>query len=406
MAQRKPMKTPGSEWLDKISDMFGDADKNLDQVKKSVKGDLDTLKKSKDLQNLAANLYLSAEKGFRKDLEELGITGDKQNEYVTLFKESWQKQEMSKKSNEILKSPELAAMDAFISKAENLPKIKGLIDSAEPQAKWQTMVSSWIGKFPGIEKYMGNLAPILSSLGLGFLAPAAKKLADKAKKKEDNPFEKPKDKDGKEKPAEKKEEKETLGKPKSTLFMGDSNTVAMTSAAKGILKVDGKIGSKAKGGESAKWGADQAEAMAKQKPNPLKEYENVVALFGTNDLLSSSKTIIDNLKRLYKVLKDSGVKIYAATIPPVKGGSYNKAGSYERANKTRKEVNDWIRKTRGEGRTHRVIDLCKSEKDGGLASDKDADKLAKSGDGIHFDKRDLAKIYQRELEKGSGSNKA
>lgn len=395
MAYGKPTPSPGSQWLDKISDMFGDADKNLDQVKKSIKGDLDTLKKSKDLNSLAANIYLSAEKGFRTDLNELGVTGEAQAPYIAMFKENWEKAEMDTKSNEILSSPELAKMDDFITQTQNLPKLRELIDSAEPQAKWKTMLSS----IPGIGKYLDQLAPLLSSIGLGFLVkPKGKKEAGKKtdEKKEDK-------KDGKEKPAEGKDQKEVLGKPKSTMFMGDSLTVAIPHSQ---FKVEGKLKTVAKGGQSSRWGLEQAREMARQKPSPLKDYENVVVLFGTNDLLSKPENIIDNLKNLYKTLRDAGVKnVYAVTIPPIKG--YTLYDKSPRANETRKKVNEWIRKTHSEGLTHRVIDLCKTESKGGIADDKDPEKLgpkAQSGDHLHFSKQELAEIYQRELERGSGNN--
>ena len=398
MAHGKPKASGGNEWLDKISDLFGDADKNLDQVKKSVQGDLDTLKKSKDLNSLAANLYLAAEKGFKTDLTELGIIGEAQTPYIAMFKENWQKAEMDTKSNEILKSPELAAMDDFITQTQNLPKLRQLIDSAEPQAKWQSMLSG----IPGIGKYIDQFAPFLSSIGLGFLIKPKSKKEEKEKEKEKqkSPFSKPGEDEEKA-----DEEKEVLGKPKATMFMGDSLTVGIPSSE---LKIEGKMKTVAEGGQSSRWGLEQAQKMAAQKPSPLKDYENVVVLFGTNDLLSKPENIIDNLKNLYKTLKDGGVKnVYAVTIPPIKG--YTLYDKSPRSNTTRKKVNEWIRGSRGKGLTHRVIDLCKTEGKGGLADEKDPEKLGKkaqSGDNLHFSKKVLAGIYQRELEKGSGNNVA
>ena len=76
--------TPASaagEWMSKIADLFASPEKGLDQVKKRVQADLEKLKRS---QEVAANLYVSAEAGFKKDLEELGIRGEAQKEYLAI----------------------------------------------------------------------------------------------------------------------------------------------------------------------------------------------------------------------------------------------------------------------------------------------------------------------------------
>lgn len=416
MAKSKTASPAKGTWIDKISDLFGDVDKNLDQVKKSIHDDLSKLKKEKEFESLAANLYLSAEEGFKKDLEELGITSEEdQKAYLESFKQSWQKQEMGKKSAEILDSPELAAMDDFITNAENLPEVKKIIESAEPQSKWQALLAGFASQIPGLDKYVNEyFGPVLSSIGLGFLVKPKKsdEKKDKGKKKTDegkasgkkDAAKKDKKKGGK--PSAKKESKEVRKTPKSTIFFGDSNTVGMTARGKDILKIDGKIKSVALGGESAKWGRDQVKAMADQKPSPLKNYENAVILFGSNDLLAySPKKVIEFLKESYRILKKAGVKrVYAVTIPPVKGwAGYDRAK--DRSYPNRREINNWIRGSKDAGLSHHVIDLAAKESKGGMADDGDTDKLSKktkSADGLHFDKKLLATIYQRELEIGSG----
>ena len=81
-------KTPASAGMEWISNLLGSTDKNLDQVKKSVQTDLDKLKKGTDV---AANLYVSAENGFKMDLDEIGIHGDAQKTYLAAFSDEWKK---------------------------------------------------------------------------------------------------------------------------------------------------------------------------------------------------------------------------------------------------------------------------------------------------------------------------
>ena len=168
----KPETSTAMEWMDKISDLMGNADKGLDQVKKSIQSDLEKLRGESNLESLSVNLFQKAEAGFKKDLYELGVPKNAQAEYLKLFKETWEKEEMSKKSKEILNSPELKAMNQFISDMENLPKLKEVIDSAKPRAKWQTLLEK-IGIDPEFVR------PILSFLGLGWL------VGSKEKKEED-----------------------------------------------------------------------------------------------------------------------------------------------------------------------------------------------------------------------------
>ena len=134
--------------------------------------------------DVAASLYASAESGFKKDLEELGIQGDAQKEHLELFKAEWDKMEMSKKSAEILASPELAAMDGFITNIQNLPKLKAVIDSAEPEEKWRTMLKSFASVIPGLSQFLdgGGFDTILTAVGLGSLVKPKK---DKTKEEGD-----------------------------------------------------------------------------------------------------------------------------------------------------------------------------------------------------------------------------
>lgn len=169
----KPPKPPiGGELLDKISEWFGQTDTGLDQVKKSVMEDLDDLKKKQGLKDLAANLYLSAEEGFKTDLDELGITGDEaQKQYVDAFKAAWQDKNMDIQAREILASPEKSSLDSFITDIENLPLLRTVIDSAEPAAKWESVLKGMAHRYLGLDMKSVNeyFGPVLSACGLGFL---------------------------------------------------------------------------------------------------------------------------------------------------------------------------------------------------------------------------------------------
>ncbi|MFH0837773.1 MAG: GDSL-type esterase/lipase family protein [Patescibacteria group bacterium] len=406
MSANKTPSSFGGEWLDKLSDLFSDTDKNLDQVKKSIQDDLKELRKSGELESLSASLYLSAENGFKKDLEEIGITGEAQKEYLALFKESWQKQEMGKKSSEILNSPELAAMDGFLSHVENLPKLKEVIESAEPESKWKSMLTSY---FPGIDKYLEGLAPFLSSIGLGFLV---KKGGEK--KTEDKKPEETKKPDEEKKEGEKTDNKKPEGpldgpeavpenfKPPKTLLLGDSNPAVlgdpMHKNLKNKLNITDMI---AKGGEQSRWGLSQVKAKPKDY---FKDFEYAVIEFGSNDLGSedSAETIWGRLQEIATIIKNNNpkIKICVATIPPCKGNPYGQWGTnFGGTEKRRTELNALIRKAKKDGQIDEVMDLAAKKSEGGLADDSDPSGMAKDywrhGDKVHADAKVLATAIHR-----------
>jgi hypothetical protein len=161
----------GADWMGKIASFFEETDTSLDQVKTAVQKDLDKLKRSRDLKNLAANLYATAEAGFKKDLNEIGVRGkEAQEEFIVAFHIEWAKMNMAPKSREILESPELAAIDGFISKIENLPKLKEIINSAKPMPKWEAWIKSQAEIIPSLGKFVNeNFELILNKLGFGLL---------------------------------------------------------------------------------------------------------------------------------------------------------------------------------------------------------------------------------------------
>lgn len=315
---------------------------------------------------------------------------------------------------EVMGSPEKKAIDDFIGNIDNMPILKKIGLSSEPVKKFMEMMKEWTKKVPGLDtgisEYFGS---ILSAVGLDFLIP--KKKDEKTDENKTKKAKKDTKTDKTKKDAEAEEDKETadnkpaesqdvLETPGSTLFMGDSLTVGMTSASKDILEINGPVETVAKKGRSSAWGLRKAKELAEQDPSPLKNYENAVVLFGSNDLLAEDpQMVISNLEGIYRTLKEAGVKnIYAVTIPPVKG--YGPYDENPRANENRKVFNEWIKTTTDKGLTHRVIDLCKTESEGGLANNDDPDKLGRgagSGDGLHFNKQKLGAIYQRELQAGT-----
>ena len=103
--EAKPSTSFGGEWMNKIADLFGSADKNLDQSRNFTPAELEALKKS---TNTATSLYAAFEKKFKKDLEEDGVQGDEaQKPYLAIVKAEWDKMEMGRVSSEISASTEL-----------------------------------------------------------------------------------------------------------------------------------------------------------------------------------------------------------------------------------------------------------------------------------------------------------
>ncbi len=199
---------------------------------------------------------------------------------------------------------------------------------------------------------------------------------------------------------------ETRKTPESTLFMGDSITVALPHLSKDFLKIDGQISMLAKGSMRTNWGVAEAKRFVSQRADKLDDIQNAVVLFGTNDIASggpdwTAEKIHERLEEIYQILSGDVERIYAVTIPPFKGYKpFEK--SYGHLNKKREAINDLIRASKT---PYHVIDLCKTESEGGLASNDDPEKLIAGisyGDKLHIKKEELAKIYQRELEIGSG----
>ncbi len=194
--------------------------------------------------------------------------------------------------------------------------------------------------------------------------------------------------------------------PKSTLFMGDSITVALPHLGKDFLNIDGQISMLAKGSMRTNWGVAEAKKFVSQRVDTLDDIQNAVVLFGTNDVASggpdwTAERIHERLEEIYQILSGDVERIYAVTIPPFKGYKPFE-NNYGHLNRKREAINKLIRASKT---PYHVIDLCKTESEGGLASDADPERLIAGisyGDKLHIKKTVLAEIYQRGLEIGSG----
>ena len=381
----QPQSKPQAEQEFNILDLFGTADKSLDQVKKYLeasKEELKKLKESGNLEDLAANIYRIAENGLREDLKENGVTDEtKQAPYVAEFKKLWEEMDMDSKAEAIINSSEFAAMDQFVSRAENLPKLKELIDSAEPQAKWQTMIAGILASFPQLEQYLGSdITSFLAGLGV---------LPDKEKEKETGKIaEGEEEKKGEEETGETATETAEAVpesfKPGRTLILGDSNFNVFSDAAqkelRGKMNVTDMI---AKGGQQSGWLLTPGgEGNLESRPDEFfGGFENVVIGFGSNDLgtKDTAGEIWGRLRRVIGILrkKNPKIKIIMATVPPGKGNNSGEwATDFEGVEKRREELNLFIKEAHTRNIIQGVIDLAAKKSQGGLADDADPSAMA------------------------------
>jgi len=336
--------------------------------------------------------------------------------------------EMKKKSAEILNSPELAAMDGFISKMENLPKLKEVIESAEPQPKWQAMIAGFASQFPGLDKYINEyFGPVLESIGLGFLVKPKK---GKEEGKKEVKGKKTEGKKADKKPAESEETPEEEKKkpiipegpldgpeqvpesfrPGKTLITSDSNfAVLEANMHKDLQEILNTSPQEmlSKGSMQSSWGLNQLRSKPAEY---FKDLEYAVIGFGSNDLGSddSAETIWGRLNEIAQVLKEKNpnIKVLMATIPPAKGNTYGLWGSnFDLVEEKRAEINKRIKQAQIDGQIDEVIDLAAKHQEGGLADDKDPSAMAKTfwrhGDRVHAKADALAKAVRRTQYKNS-----
>jgi len=181
-------------------------------------------------------------------------------------------------------------------------------------------------------------------------------------------------------------------KLEDTVFVGDSLTNQMGPYIQGAEVAF-------KGGKQTSWMREQLDKILEEKKRGgHKNLKRIVILGGTNNLNSckSVKSIIDDLKHMYKAAKDAGLTVVACTIPDENfdqiverlkkrwknrgwnGGEYPLADR-DNHNLTRLErnfiaVNNWIRT---EADVDQVIDLSHK-----MANEKSRYPLSK--DGVHL----------------------
>lgn len=229
-----------------------------------------------------------------------------------------------------------------------------------------------------------------------------------------------------------------------TLFMGDSNTKKLGEYGGPLDMKDAKVVAEEQ--KDSAWLLAEAKRLAEKGELPY--YDNAVVLIGSNDVgKTRPPQLFQNITHIYQTLhgdtdydgeKDvEGVgRVYGVTIPPFQGdngfcryskihpkpaepdaGAGGKEGEdaedddcpnrelFDKINERRLIVNELIRKSK---HIYRVFDLAAPLKDGGIADDENPNRLspigpdgleAPSPDGIHFKKRWLKFIYERELKR-------
>lgn len=163
----------------------------------------------------------------------------------------------------------------------------------------------------------------------------------------------------------------------ATIFLGDSITVGLEP----FVQVDGPKRTVAKGGMSSDWLLLQAKSLA-----PL-GYQNAIVLIGTNDIGAHEATwTTNNLRQIYDILREKGLRVYAMTVPPFKGYAWGPyGGDYVRVNARRQAINEWIL---GSGKPEKIVPLHTL-----LADPSDPERLsskADSGDHVHPTKNAVA----------------
>ena len=203
-----------------------------------------------------------------------------------------------------------------------------------------------------------------------------------------------------------------------TVFLGDSLTVKLGEFGGRLNIEDAMI--VAEIGKSSSWLLEQAQELGKS--GKFGRYSNAVVLIGSNDLGGSGPAftapqIFGRIEKIYRTLHgdsdfdgkpdfDGVDRVYGVTIPPFKGKNVlSKEEIFDEINNKRLEINQLIK---GSKLPFRVIDLAATQAQGGVADNDDPGQLSLIGpnnveyktiDGLHFPKKWLRLIYERELGK-------
>jgi len=203
-----------------------------------------------------------------------------------------------------------------------------------------------------------------------------------------------------------------------TVFLGDSLTAK-------IGEFGGKFNIKdtmvvAKVSQKTSWLLNQVQELGRS--GKLGRFENAVVLIGSNDMGDPTPGFTDTkifgrIEKIYStLLGDSnfdgkpdfkGVDhVYGVTLPPFRGKNRLSGEEiFDIVNDKRIAINNLIK---GSKLTSGVFDTAAIHSQGGLADDDDPGKLSiigpngneyETSDGLHFPKRWLRFIYERELGK-------
>lgn len=185
-----------------------------------------------------------------------------------------------------------------------------------------------------------------------------------------------------------------------TAFFGDSINTEITKNK--FLKGQGHKEYAMKN-KTTTWLRDQV----KKNADELAQFENAVVLIGTNDIgiggEETPEVIFARMKEIWTLIKiaNPNIKLYACTIPPF--GKYKNYTKNKDINARRIEINKKIRKVANEDPSIRLIDLCRTLENGGLADSEDDNVAALHSsvsykrELLHPEKEVLARTYARAM---------
>jgi lysophospholipase L1-like esterase len=156
----------------------------------------------------------------------------------------------------------------------------------------------------------------------------------------------------------------------NTILAGDSITVRLSP----YVKVDGSKREVAEGGRPTAWLLAKLRKLA--STGGLHGFQNLVVLIGTNDIGGGRPVsdLVQDIRSIWRIGKDHGMRVYAQTIPPVKG--YTGFKNFAAVNERRKAINEALGQAFVSGEADGLIDISAL-----MADPQDPDKLAKAYDG-------------------------
>jgi lysophospholipase L1-like esterase len=186
---------------------------------------------------------------------------------------------------------------------------------------------------------------------------------------------------------------ETQEGKKETLFVGDSLTEGyapkLREIAPGLKTVDLHEQGRGIGVMLTEF---QSYVQRKKEAGKSLKGTTVVFLAGTNNIFTDSvQSIKSHLGQMYAAAKENGMKVVAATIPPVADSTYARHWAKKlkiplkqygkRLLENWEKMNNWIANQGREGKVDVVVNLAKYFDDG---HGRLKEEYRKNGDGVHF----------------------